>query len=324
MSRFSAVRYGLFIAFFLCISTGYVTAAGHDSSYIYGEPPTTGNILVKLINNEDSLDIVAVMTNGGDKTPLFALYIPSSSAGSIQKIEKGRYDVYFSTGIDWNGDRNRFNDGRYYKLKSPLIVGDKKEEQIPLYADPGKMGSRIKFIDESMFPDISGAADTSNSDNTQTTSSSEPKPPSPSLSSEHQDQEFDKLYQDNIKQIDASLHQITVWVNDKNWKEADLKSLETSRFLTDYMNQLKALTLSDLYTEKRDAYVFALKQLSLANNGVSEITSLYPVYFDSLNVNYQNDADYEDFENRLKSVTQTMSTAQNELDQFAKKYYPTE
>ncbi len=133
-------------------------AAGEDAAYIYGNPPAAGNILLKLVNNEDSLDIVAVITKGGDKTPLLAIYVPSSEVGSIQKMEKGRYDVYFTTGIDWNEDKNKFNDGNYYKFKTPLILGEKNEYQLPMYADQGKMGTRIKFIDESVFPIISGAA----------------------------------------------------------------------------------------------------------------------------------------------------------------------
>ena len=153
------------VLFFLClllIIPGFALADGSDAAYIYGNPPT-GNTLLKLVNNEDSLDIVAILTNGGDKTPLFAIYIPSEDVGSIKTMEKGRYDVYFTAGIDWNEDRVKFNDGNYYKIKTPLIISDKNEYQVQLYANPGKLGTRIKHIDESVFPVISGASSVSES-----------------------------------------------------------------------------------------------------------------------------------------------------------------
>lgn len=321
MSRVWIFRYFLLFTFFLCISVGCVLAAGEDAAYIYGTPPTSGNILLKLVNNEDSLDIVAVITKGGDKTPLLALYIPSSSVGSIQKMDKGRYDVYFTSGIDWNEDKNKFNDGNYYKLKTPVILGDKNEEQILLYTDQGKIGTRIKFIDESIFPDISGTSNAPNEGASKLSSISGDKPANPSSSSEYQDTEFDQMYQANYQKINESLHQITTWLKDKNWKEADQKSQKTSGYLTDYVNQLKALSLSDSYSDKRDTYVFALQQLSLANKGISEIASLYPVYFGPEDANINSNADYDDFLNRLQSIIQTLSTAQDELDRFSKKYY---
>lgn len=165
MNRLLPFRCWLVIGCLLCLSAGFVLAAGEDAAYIYGKPPTTGDVLLKLVNNENSLDILAVITNGGDKTPLFAIYIPSDDVGSIKKMEKGRYDVYFTTGIDWNEDNLKFNDGNYYKIKTPLIIGDKTEYQIQLYADPGKMGARIKQIDESVFPEISGASSSSSQGN---------------------------------------------------------------------------------------------------------------------------------------------------------------
>lgn len=148
------IKGSMLLVVFLCICISYAQAADDNAAYLYGKPPTAGNILLKMVNNEDELDVVAVVTKGGDKTPLFALYIPSNEVGSIKKMEKGRYDIYFTAGIDWNEDMVGFNDGRYYKLKTPLILGDKSEYEVELYADEGKMGTRIKHIADSIFPDI--------------------------------------------------------------------------------------------------------------------------------------------------------------------------
>lgn len=164
MNQSVPIRVLLLIACLLAIATAAAMGEDEDAAFVYGEPPSGGKILLKLVNNEDELDAIAVLTKGGDKTPLFAIYIPSEEVGAVKKMEKGRYDVYFTTGIDWNEDRRAFNDGRYYKLKTPLILGDKSEYQIQIYADDGKMGSRIKHIDDSVFPDISGPSYTSSAD----------------------------------------------------------------------------------------------------------------------------------------------------------------
>ena len=163
MYQVVSIRCLLLIACLVCAIAGFALAEGEDAGYIYGSAPTSGKILLKLVNNEDSLDIVAVITKGGEKTPILAVYIPSDDVGSIKKMPSGRYDIYFTTGIDWNEDRFYFNDGQYYKLKSPLILGEKSEYKVQLYSDPGKMGARIKHIDSSVFPDISGASPSSDS-----------------------------------------------------------------------------------------------------------------------------------------------------------------
>lgn len=164
MNQIIIFRFFLIIACFLFLSAGIVQAEDENAAFVYGNPPTAGKILLKLVNNEADMDVIAVLTKGGDKTPLFAIYIPSEEVGAIKNMEKGRYDVYFTTGIDWNEDNVAFNDGQYYKLKSPLILGDKTEYQVQLFADEGKMGTRIKHIDESVFPDISGPSYSSESD----------------------------------------------------------------------------------------------------------------------------------------------------------------
>lgn len=176
-----SIRYWLLLACLVSASVGFVFAEGEDAGYIYGSAPTSGKILLKLVNNENSLDIVAVITKGGEKTPILAVYIPSDDVGSIKKMPSGRYDVYFTTGIDWNENRFYFNDGQYYKLKTPLILGDKSEYKVQLYSDPGKMGARVKHIDASVFPDISGetASDSGGDADVESTPTEGPKSPTP-------------------------------------------------------------------------------------------------------------------------------------------------
>lgn len=138
--------------------------------------------------------------------------------------------------------------------------------------------------------------------------------------SAYQDDEFDRLYEKNDKKITESLHQITTWITDRNWKDADAKSLSTSRYLVEYLNQIKALHLSDKYDDARDSYVFFLELLAKSTNEISEIASLYPVYFDDEHPYNYNKADNADYLKRLQSVITTISNAKDELDRFSEKY----
>lgn len=138
----------------MCFFSGYVMAAGVDPAYIYGNPPTAGNGTLKIVNNENSLDTIAVLTKAGANATLFAIYIPSKTVGTINKMENGRYNVYFTSGIDWNEGSKKFNDGKFFELKSPLLIGEDKESEVELYKNPGVLGERIKHISQSLFPRI--------------------------------------------------------------------------------------------------------------------------------------------------------------------------
>ncbi|MDD1729770.1 MAG: hypothetical protein LUQ50_11960 [Methanospirillum sp.] len=127
-----------------------------DPSYIYGTPPTDGKFLLNLINDGQSNDIVAVITKGGDQTPLFAIYIPSKSSSTVKNMGTGMFSVYFMTGIDWNEQKSEFNDAVFYKFTTPLIIGTSSDNQIEFY-NSGKLNDHIKKIDKAVFPDISGS-----------------------------------------------------------------------------------------------------------------------------------------------------------------------
>lgn len=138
---------------------------------------------------------------------------------------------------------------------------------------------------------------------------------------ESSDAMFDALYQKNDAKITEDLHQITSLLNDARWTEADTKALSTSKYLVEYINELKALELSDSYDEIRESYIFFLDHLAEGTNEISEIASLYPIYFNHGNVNYRNKGDEEDYYRRLQSAITIISSAQDELDRFKNKYF---
>jgi len=136
-----------------------------------------------------------------------------------------------------------------------------------------------------------------------------------------EDREFDRLYLENNPRISENLHQVTAWLKDQNWGEADIAAGNTEKFVTEYIGTLKALHLSLKYEQIRDSYIFFLRQVSIANRGISDIASLYPVYFNHGNINYYHKPDTIDYKNRLQSVITTLGTAQSELKRFEKLYY---
>lgn len=66
----------------------------------------------------------------------------------------------------------------------------------------------------------------------------EPLPDYPDGSSGYEDATFDRLYGENDQKITEALHQVTSWISDENWGEADQKALSTSRYLTEYSHEL--------------------------------------------------------------------------------------
>ncbi len=132
---------------------------------------------------------------------------------------------------------------------------------------------------------------------------------------------FDALYRKNDAKITEDIHQITTFIADARWTEADTKALSTSKYLVEYINELKALELSDSYDEVRESYIFFLDHLAEGTNEISEIASLYPIYFNHGNVNYRNKGDEEDYYRRLQSAITIISSAQDELDRFKNKYF---
>lgn len=137
---------------------------------------------------------------------------------------------------------------------------------------------------------------------------------------ELQDRVFDQLYSEHTSRIDESLHQITSWISDKRWNEADVSARNTALYISEYADTLNTLQLSSEYQDIRDTYVFFLHQLVIANNEISDIASLYPLYFGAGSPNFYSRDDNADYLNRLNSVIQTLGTAQKELERFSRLY----
>lgn len=128
--------------------------ANIDSSYVYGYPPSAGNIVLNFDNTGNDLDAVVMVTLGGNGDPLYAIYIPANDYGSIESIGQGRFDIFFELGVDWD-ERNRvFQDGVFYKISTPVILKDKKDTYtVYLYNKEGKP-KRIKEVTQDEMPDI--------------------------------------------------------------------------------------------------------------------------------------------------------------------------
>lgn len=133
---------------------GVVTSASTDASFVYGYPPLAGNIVLNFNNSENDLDAVAIVTLGGHVDPLYAIYIPAGEIGSIKNIGQGRYDIYFQLGIDWDEPNRLFQDGTFWKMKTPLIMNNNKDTYTVYLYDQKDKPSRIKEISKKELPDI--------------------------------------------------------------------------------------------------------------------------------------------------------------------------
>ena len=126
------------------------------------------------------------------------------------------------------------------------------------------------------------------------------------------------MYLENDPHIAENLHQITTWLQDGNWDEADTGAGRTANFITEYIAEMKSLRLSPRYDSARDTYVFFLKQVAKANREISDLASLYPMYF-SGGDDYSKD-DNADYMNRLQRTITILDTARAELKRFNEKY----
>jgi tetratricopeptide (TPR) repeat protein len=132
------------------------------------------------------------------------------------------------------------------------------------------------------------------------------------------DKEFDRLYKENDPKISENLHQITALLKNRNWGQTDKESVKMANFITEYMAEMKSLKLSPQYDSARDVYVFFLKQLAGVNRQLSDLASLYPMYFNNV-IDYSK-ADNDDFLYRLDTVITSIGTAQSELKRFNEIY----
>jgi hypothetical protein len=65
----------------------------------------TGQLKIK---NGGTDTIVSLVPVGGDKTPLFTLYVRAASNDTVDGVAAGTYFIYYATGEDWNPARQGF------------------------------------------------------------------------------------------------------------------------------------------------------------------------------------------------------------------------
>jgi len=75
------VSSGLALLIFFSMLIMGVGAAAIEPSYVYGHPPSAGNIVLNFDNTENDLDAVAIVTLGGNADPLYAIHIPAEEVG---------------------------------------------------------------------------------------------------------------------------------------------------------------------------------------------------------------------------------------------------
>ncbi|HWQ68032.1 MAG TPA: hypothetical protein VN372_14335 [Methanospirillum sp.] len=136
----------LFLALILVPGTVLATSVTFNPSFVYGNPPSNGYVLLNFDNTNNNEDAVATIALGATRDPLYAIYIPAGEIGTIENMGSGRFDVFLTLGTEFDAKNRTFSDAKYYKITSPLIVTGKQEEQtVLLYAKDGTV-NRIKEI----------------------------------------------------------------------------------------------------------------------------------------------------------------------------------
>lgn len=121
------IRNALCFILIISLSVSLFCAALVSAQVTY---PATGTIIkeghrigmgeLTVINDNPRADAVAVLMDLDDKS-LTAFYIRSGESSTLEGIDSGEYDLYFTTGNRWNSSSNRFDiDSEFYRLSEPL------------------------------------------------------------------------------------------------------------------------------------------------------------------------------------------------------------
>ena len=123
--------------------TGYVTALGPANGH--------GQLTVENGTNNDGVVILTL-----NEKPVAAAYIRAGDSFTIKDISDGIYYLYFSTGVDWNGDRfvnqasyQRFDDSIPFTTSATTYT----IWNVTLHGVVGGTAS-ASDVDESEFPAI--------------------------------------------------------------------------------------------------------------------------------------------------------------------------
>jgi hypothetical protein len=139
------------------------------SGEVYGSSPPTGTYFVRkmsggygelIIKNGRDLDAVAVLTSSWNpKTPLMAVYIQAGDTYTIDGIEDGTYELFFTLGEDWDSDQEKFTrNTAYSRFEDPFEFRTTSTTytayEVTLYAVVGGTADTDP-VSESDFPGLS-------------------------------------------------------------------------------------------------------------------------------------------------------------------------
>ncbi|MFF2349744.1 hypothetical protein ACFVVL_08175 [Kitasatospora sp. NPDC058115] len=109
---------------------------------------------LNIDNSEGSSDSVVSLSQSGKA--VHSLYVGKGKKGSIEGIEDGTYDVFFSDGVDWDPTLKMFTQNcSYSKFDESLdFVTDRTTYQIWSITLTAKVGGNAKTsdVDEENFP----------------------------------------------------------------------------------------------------------------------------------------------------------------------------
>lgn len=74
-----------------------------------------GNGFLTVDNSQGYSDAVATLTFVNTKTPIYAFYIEKGTVYQIKEIPDGTYNLYFTTGENWDPNKKKFLINPYYE-----------------------------------------------------------------------------------------------------------------------------------------------------------------------------------------------------------------
>lgn len=122
----------------------------HNVDYLINNlPDGVGEI---KIWNETGTRAVAVLTKNDSKKGLAAVFVPNKYAKKIKGDLEGKYELYFTTGRNWNYSTNEFEqDPAYFKMKALVDYSGRNDTHTILPVNPSNQKSVI-VIEKERFP----------------------------------------------------------------------------------------------------------------------------------------------------------------------------
>ncbi|MDD5419700.1 MAG: hypothetical protein PHV57_07625 [Methanomicrobiaceae archaeon] len=130
-----------------------------STSQITGERTWGGANELLLYNTGGRDDAVAVFTPAGSSDPILSVYIRQGEKYSIQYIWDGSYDLYFTTGKNWDPFSKRFTaDKTFRKFPDTFdfasTIRTSTMHVAHLFDEPGEEGEYILHVPEERFPKL--------------------------------------------------------------------------------------------------------------------------------------------------------------------------